>query len=127
VPKPDDWFSLFDSLESVEREEHRIILDIGAAGMDIGDARAAVETAGEEADDREREILDLLDERHRRSGEADFKLGTVEAGGFRDLAAADQVDLARRAFESAAERRRQRIEVSLNHLMRSTGPQHDVS
>lgn len=123
-PDPDaGWFSLFGPLESVEWEEHQIVLDAGAAAMDLDAERAAIEAAGDDLEERERELLTFFEERHERAASADFRLGQVAAAGFRDLPVEEQTSLVRRAFEAAAVRRKAVVERVIDTLSspRTTG------
>lgn len=110
-PDPaEGWFSLFNALDAVEWEEHQIVLDTGAAAMDLDAERGAMEAAGDDLGEHEREILALFEERHEQAGSPDFKLGRVDAPEFRDLPVEEQVNAVRRAFEAAARRRQEALE-----------------
>ncbi|HEX9952790.1 MAG TPA: hypothetical protein VGB53_13540 [Rubricoccaceae bacterium] len=115
-PEPDEWFALLSRLETFDYEERRIVLDVGVASMDLEADRADVDAAGDELEDREREMLEFFEERNEQIRSADFALGTVPAAGYSDMEPDQREAVIRLAFAVTAERRAHAIDRALRLL-----------
>jgi hypothetical protein len=111
---------LYEDLHDLDIYERRIVVDVEAAAMDLDAERRSLAEGGGEMEPQERKTLEWFIDRAEATESEDYRLGPVDAPGFRSLDAKAQRDLIGQAFEELA---RQRAEVVHRAVAALRGPE----
>lgn len=106
-PSPEaGWAGAIAEIERLGDEEWDIVRQAAIAELDLSAEKQVVETSPDALVEDERQIIERLLEWQERQRESYFKLGSVDASGFGDLALGARARLVEEALSSVAERRR---------------------